>query len=204
MKKLALATSLLALSSTGVMAQESAAKFTGTWGFGGHAALISINSDTAKQQGIDKSAYLIGMTGDYSQNNWVTSLGVDIIVYDDNNQFKQVVEGQGSFNRGDVSTEKSSANGVLLSVATGYQWLVGEEQNVALRLQGGASAMVNSERSIESCSNCYSQDIDVDGGLFVKASALRNTDSLSFGVFLQQYLGDGLSTAFGVTLASRF
>lgn len=192
----------LTLLSTNVFAEEEIKPADlGYWSFGGTAAIVNIDEETALLQGIEDSAYSVGFIADYHNSGWVTSLGLDIVVYDDNQEFSQTVIGDGLLNNGDISTESSSANGVLLSVATGYRWEFGEKNDVAATLQGGFGVMLASERSIENCSNCFSEDIDVDGGAFVKASLMKRTDSFDIGIFAQQYLGgDGITNAFGIAV----
>jgi hypothetical protein len=195
---------LLCASATMSAAAQQEQVTKGDWSYSGYAGLASIDSARASQQGVDDSAWLVGFSADYTQSDWVTSLGLDVTLYDDKLKFTQAVEGTGSFNNGDRSTAKSSANGFLLYVATGYQWKFTEQQNVAVRLQGGFAQMVSSERSIGTCTNCYSEDINIDGGVFAKATVLRSGESVSFGAYLQQYLGDGVNTVLGITIASSF
>ena len=176
----------------------------GEWSWGGYAGLASLDSTSAAQQGVDDSAWVTGFMAEYTQSAWITSIGLDVVFYDDNQKFTQEVEGSGAFNDGDRSTASSSANGYLLYAGTGYQWLFTEQQNVAVRLQGGYGLMVSSERSIGYCTDCYSEDIDIDGGLYIKASALHSGDSVSFGGYIQQYISDGLNTVLGVSISSSF
>lgn len=204
MKNFALLTSVLFSSTLFAQEIETPPKPATYWQWGADVSVASINSKTAKQEGVDKNAYLLGVNANYISSNWVTSLGMDMVFYDDKSDFKQYVEGDGLFNRGDVSVESSSASGLLLSVATGYQWLYGKQQQIALRLQGGASVMAMSERSISGCSNCYSEDIDVDGGIFAKVTALHQGEHINIGAHLQQYAGDGLGTVFGITVSTSF
>lgn len=138
------------------------------------------------------------------QNDWVTSLGVDIIFYDDNNEFSQDVIGDGLFNDGEHSRESSSAMGFLLSAASGYQWVFGKENKAALQLQGGFSAMLSSERSISNCSDCRSEDIDIDGGAFVRAKLLGTGSTIKYGLVLTQYVNGDLGTAVGFQIGSDF
>ncbi|WP_100658180.1 hypothetical protein [Alteromonas flava] len=206
MKKIVCALALAGISQL-ASAQETLPTHStsGEWDVGVRAATINIDEATALSQGVEDTAYFIGFTGNYLQNNWITTLGMDIVVYDDNAEFSQVVVGDGLFNDGDVSTESSSANGILLSVATGYQWVFGERADVSFALQGGFSQMLYSERSIDYCSNCYSEDIDVDGGLFVQATLMKHNESIDVGLFLQQYVsGDGVDNALGAHLRFRF
>lgn len=123
------------------------------------------------------------------------------MVYDDNQEFSQTVIGDGFLNDGDISVESSSANGVLLSDATGYRWAFGEKGDVTATLQGGFGVMVASQRRIENCSNCFSEDIDIDGGAFIKASLMKKNETFDIGIFAQQYLGgDGVTNAFGIAV----
>lgn len=192
-----------AMATFSAFAQE--AEPVGEWNFAGHIGFVNIDEATATREGIDSSALGLGAQADYLQSNWVTTIGLDIVIYDDKNEFRQTVEGTGPFNDGDISSKSSDASGVVLSVATGYQWYLGEKGDVALRAQGGIAGMFASERGIDSCENCYSEDIDVDGGLFVKASILRDTGSFAVGLYYQQFLtGDGLDNLFGITFSSGF
>jgi hypothetical protein len=205
-KKLALLALTAAIVSSASLAREqnSGAFTVGEWHFAGYGSTVSLDGKSTALEGVEDSAYSIGATADYIQNSWVTSIGGEILIYDDNAEFKQRVEGTGLFNDGDVSTTSSDANAFLLYVASGYQWRFNEEQGVALTLQGGLAALIASERSIDSCSNCFSEDIDLDAGPFVKASLTNSTDSVSFGVYVQQYLSGDLSNAFGISIGTKF
>ncbi|MDF2178279.1 hypothetical protein P2G88_08450 [Aliiglaciecola sp. CAU 1673] len=175
------------------------------WEFAGRAAITNLDSDTAKQEGVDSSAYSLGFTADYYSNVWVTSLGLDILFYDDNASFRQQVEGTGWLNNGDRSTENSDANAVVASIAFGHQWKFAEENSVAATLQGGYAHVFASERGISNCSNCYSEDIDIDGGMFIQATVEKDVGGWAIGAYVQQFLtGDGLNNSFGVRFSSGF
>ena len=198
---------ILALSAAlcGASISVQAASMEGDWEFGGRVGMLNIDSDTALQQGIDDSAYVVGGFTNYVQNGWVTSAALDIVVYDDNEEFRQLVESDGIFNDGDLSIESSDASAGLFSVATGYQWYLGEDNNTITRAQIGFTAVFASERSIVNCDDCFSEDIDVDGGAFIKGSIERNLGSVAVGLYLQQYLGgDGLSNSIGINISTGF
>lgn len=195
---------LLCALATPIAIAQDADFESGKWNFSGYTGQASIDSASALQEGVEDRAWIVGFSADYLQKNWVTSVGLDVTFYDDNQKFSQEVEGNGVFNGGDRSTESSTANGYLMYVASGYQWLFTEQQNLAVQLQGGYGHMLSSERSIGACTNCYSEDIDVNGGVFAKVTILHSGESVSFGAFLQQYFGDGVNTVFGITIASSF
>lgn len=204
MNKYALIAVCLMASSSSLVAQESLGN-EGTWEFSGRLGTLGIDSETALAQGIDDSGFILGMTADYIQNGWVTSLGGDYIGYDDNASFRQEVEGSGLFNNGDISVAKSDASAVSLFVASGYQWLLGEQQQAAALVQLGITGVFASERGIDSCTDCYSEDIDVDGGVFIQTSLKQDVGSFSIGVYYQHYLtGDGLTNSAGLLISSGF
>ena len=177
----------------------------GSWEYGGRLSGVSIDEDTAREQGIEDSAYLLGLHADYVENGWVTSLGLDVIIYDDNEEFTQTVEGTGFYNDGDISVESSDANAAMASVAVGYQWRFGEDQQTALRAQIGYAGVFSSERRITNCSDCFSEDIDVDGGGFISVNVEREMGAVSVGLYAQQFLGgDGVSSIFGIRISSGF
>lgn len=176
-----------------------------SWDWGGRLAVVSIDEETALTQGVDDTAYLIGFEGNYRQSSWVTSLGMDIVVYDDNEEFSQTVIGDGLFNDGDVSVESSSATGVLVSVATGYEWRFTASNEVALQWQVGYSHMFASDRSIDNCNDCFSEDIDVDGGVFTAVSLMKSNKDFDLGLLVQQYLsGDGLDNSIGLRFSLHY
>lgn len=177
----------------------------GSWGFSGYIGNASIDSDTAFIEGVEDSAITIGLFADYRKNKWLTSVGVDVLLYDDNQEFSQVVVGDGLFNSGDVSLESSDASATFLTFATGIEKLYGEESAFYTSLQGGFSVALASERSIGNCTNCYSEDIDIDGGLFVQGGIGFVADSFKIGLQVRQYLGgDGLGNIVGLQISSKY
>lgn len=199
---------VLLLASSAAMAQETATETpvdtSGTWGFSGTLSTVAIDSDAALQQGVDDSALQLGLFADYYRSQWKSTFGIELLQYDDNQEFSQSVVGTGLFNDGDRSRESSDATAVVLSAATGYQWRFGAEQNSAVSLQGGFGAVLASDRSIANCSNCRSEDIEIDGGVFIKAAWDYSFESVSFGLYAQQYVSGDLGSVFGVTLGTAF
>jgi len=206
MKKIALLVSLSCLSFTmPVFAQTQEDVSKGSWRYSGHVSMVGIDSEVAKQEGIEDSAISIGLFADYKKTNWVTSLGLDFIMYDDNEEFSQTVETVGIFNNGDISDESSDASAVQATVATGYEWRYGVNQDIALLLQGGYGHVFSSERTIPNCTDCRTVDIDVDGGVFAKLMLTKETERWGFSLYAQPYLtGDGLSNSLGFVFSNKF
>ncbi len=99
----------------------------------------------------------------------MTSVRGSFIIYSDLNGFSETVEVTGGFDDGDIKTASSDANAYSLGVATGRQWRFGEQRDTSAVLQVGYDHILASERAIANCSNCPSQDIEVDGGVLYKA-----------------------------------
>lgn len=197
---------LIALFASALIAFQASAQdqSLSEWQWDLNISSVSIDSDAALQQGVDDSAFSLGVAANYVSANWVTSFTLDLFLYDDNNEFRQDVIGEGLFNSGDRTVESSEATAALFSVATGYRWKFGEKDAAAFDLQGGYSVVGFSERSISNCSDCYSEDIDLDGGAFIQASIRRNISSYSIGLFTKQYVSGDLGGTIGIFVGSEF
>ena len=201
MKKTLLGLALM-LGTQAVVAEEIE-KNQG-WSFGANLAVVNLDSKVAAQEGVDDAAWSIDASAIYTKDHWVTSLGLGYLGYDDNREFTQRVEGDGWFNDGDISTESSDAGAVTGYVATGYEWKFGADQDLTVLAQVGYTHLFSSERSIDYCRNCYSEDIDIDGGVYAKVAATKDMGPITLGVFVQQYLSGDIDNAFGLQLTTQF
>lgn len=196
-----------AISFTAVAdeAKKNDADTSGRWNYEGSLELVNLDSEQAAQEFVKDSATAIGVYVSYVEQDWVTTLRGSFIIYSDLNKFSQVVETSGGFNNGDIDTASSDANAFSLGVATGRQWRLGETEDTRLMLQAGYDHVLASERAIASCSNCYSEDIEIDGGIFVQGALKHNFGVVSAGFIVSQYVtGDGLSNRIGITIGSKF
>lgn len=177
---------LLILLSSNLYAQgENPPASYGQWKFSAHIGLETLDSEAAWQEYIEDSAYNIGFTADYAKGQWLTSLGLSIIVYSDDAGFSQTTRN----NFGNVETSDSSATGAVFSFAFGPKWQLGEAQDTAVFTQAGVGLMVESSRSISYCSNCYEEDINIDSGMFAKVGVLQNISvGSALGISLAQFL----------------
>jgi hypothetical protein len=187
------------------------------WAYGGYVSYVGLDKDIARAEGIEDSAYSFSLSGEYLYSNtWVSSLTIDFIIYDDNEEFTQLVAldyddevfeelfGDDVFNR-DVSLESSDANAASLSAATGHLFRFGDKDRSSFLLQGGYTHFIYSERSISNCTNCRAEDIDLEGGVFIGARLAYSFDSIAFGLTGRSYIsGDGLSNMVGLTITSSF
>jgi hypothetical protein len=191
----------LALSSTTLVhaQEEQDQPFFPAWEWGIALGTLNIDSESAEEQLIGDSAdFVISFTADYSTKNWLTTLGFDWVSYDDKAGFTVRTEDQ--FGREDDSS--SDASGILVYGAFGPQWRFGEEQKTTAFVQAGYSAMFASDRGIDNCSNCPSQDIDIDGGLYARAGIMQKvSDTFGIGLSATQYLSsDDLENGISFTM----
>lgn len=205
MKKLLLSAAIVACAALGaklaIADEASPAETAGKWEFSLGLASVAIDSEVAQQNAIDDSAIAIGLTADYDYGKYLATIGFDLIGYDDNAGFRQRTTG----GFGGDQNSSSDASGMLLSVAGGPKWHVGKEAKTMLYVQGGYALMIGSERSIANCSNCYSEDIEVDGGVFAKAGVLQNVGKVGLGLFVTQFLtGDGIDGSFGLSISTNY
>lgn len=156
---------------------------------------VGIDSETALKEGVDDSATQIkfGWTG--QKNSIVYGAGFTYIQYSDNEDFSQVVQN----NNDRVYTEDSNASASAFYGEGGYSYALSEM--VAFDVVGGIEIIVSSERTIESCSDCRSEDIDISSGLYVMPRIrFMPEGGFTIAVSYQQYLGGDLTSAPMVTL----
>lgn len=185
------------LMSASVSAQ---ADLAGKWEFAGYLGHTTIDENIAAENFIEDNALSVGFTADYDHGNWLTTLGAEFISYRDNAGFSQLTE---DF-FGDVDEQDSSANGFVVSAATGPAWHFSEARTM-LYVQAGMSAMLASDRSIANCSNCAEEDIDVDAGFFAKAGVVKTLQRVSFGFHVVNYFNDdGLENSIQLSIGTAY
>ncbi len=176
----------------------------GKWEFRGAIINNAFDKDAAYVEGIDDSAFSFYIGGDYLQSGYRTSLFLEFYLYDDKYGFSQWVEGDGWFNDGDISQKSSDANGFTGGIAFGPQWNFGADNQSVVYVQGGFDMMFTSERGISSCSNCYSEDIEMKGGALAQAGIEHNVGTFTLGLIARSHLSGDLGSSFGVTIGSGF
>lgn len=161
---------------------------------------VSINQDVADDEFIDSSAGAFNLDGEYFFNDEISSaLGIGFIRYDDNNSFKQATE---SVYGGDRETSSSSATGIPLYVDVGYTRFSDTALPIYMTVRGGYAFMLASERSIGSCTDCHSEDIDVNTGAFGLVGFGVNLHRyFSLGLYYKNYLSGDVEDAVGLKLS---
>lgn len=170
------------------------------WLINGSVETLTFDEVVATEQFVDSSALSFNLEGEYFFNEKISSaVGFGFIHYDDNNGFSQQTE---SVFGGGQETSESSAVGIPFYFDAGYTRFSGTELPAYVTLRGGYSYMVESERSIGNCSDCKTQDIEIDGGAYALAGAGLNLfRSFSLGVYYKRYFSGDMDDAVGLMLS---
>lgn len=177
------------------------ADYTG-WSWSGHVDHVTIDSEAAAGQWIEDSATAIGGAAEYysskSENTLV--LGASVLLYRDNAEFAQYVEDYW----GDVDYTESDATAFMLFAEYGPKYRFGQDNMSFFTVRGGVSGILASERGISNCSNCYSEDIEIDGGVYGVLGIGQTLGSLDLSLQFQQYFSGDLDNSIRLKLSGAF
>ncbi len=153
-------------------------------------SLGSVSMDSSvKNEGISDSAFGLKLGWEIKEQDFIYGFGIHSYMYDDAHSFSQQVESTW----GSRSTEESDASGLALFGELGMS--VARANNLDFQVLAGIELMLVSDRSIAYCSDCYSQDIDVNSGLYVLPRvALHANESFTLGVQYQHFFGGDLQS----------
>ena len=200
MKKLLSAMALAAISSMAAAETETVST-PGEWEFGGYVGQVMLDSGVADFELIDDTAITFGGTANFHKNNLVYSLGLEYMVYDDNNEFTVRVR---NYYTDRETNEDSSASALVVYGAIGPRWQWGEEGRTRAYVQGGISAVFASDRSVQYCDNCPSEDIDIEGGAFGKATIEYSFSAVSLTAAYTHYIGSDIDGSIVIGVATPF
>lgn len=175
---------------------------TSGWSWSAHVDHINIDDDAAAEQGVEDYFTAIGGAAEYytSESDMTLSIGLSIMLYEDNAEFSQYVEDWW----GDEYYESSDATGGQAFIEYGPKYKFGANDSSFFVVRGGLSGIFFSERSISSCSNCYSEDIDIDGGLYGVLGVGHKLGYFDIGLQFHQYFTGDLDNGFRLKLSSSF
>jgi hypothetical protein len=105
---------------------------------------------------------------------------------------------------GDEGYEESDANALMLFAEYGPKYRFGQDNMSFFTVRGGVSGMLASERSISNCSNCYEEDIEIDGGVYGVLGIGQTLGSLDLSLQFQQYLSGDLDNTVRLKLSGAF
>ena len=177
------------------------ADYTG-WSWSGHVDHVTFDKDAAAAQGIEGSATAIGGAAEYysSRTENTLSLGINFLFYRDNDAFSQFVEDYW----GDIDYSESDANAFMVFAEYGPKYRFGQDNMTFVTVRGGVSGMLYSERAISGCHNCYSEDIDIDGGVYGVLGIGQTLGRLDVGLQFQQYFSGDLDNSVRLKISGAF
>lgn len=200
-KPFVLGSLLLASSQQSLAQSPDNVRQTG-WSWSGHVDHINIDKEAADQQWIEDTAFAIGGAAEYyasdSENTLV--LGGSILFYRDNAGFSQYVEDYW----GDEDYEESDANAFMLFAEYGPKYRFGQNNMSFFSVRGGVSGIFGSERSISNCRNCYSEDIEIDGGLYGVLGIGQTLGAIDLSLQFQQYFSGDLDNTLRLKISGAF
>lgn len=203
LKTVLLGTSLIATSSFAATYNNNPtnADYTG-WSWSGHVDHITFDSEAAAAEFIEETATAIGGAAEYYSSNSenTLSLGFSLVFYRDNAAFGQYVEDYWD----DVDYEESDANAVMLFAEYGPKYRFGQNNTTFVTVRGGISGILGSERGISNCSDCYSEDIEIDGGVYGLLGVGQTLGRLDLSLQFQQYLSGDLDNSLRLKFATAF
>jgi hypothetical protein len=194
----ALAVVFLLSASWGAQADTNSTQGTSGWNWSAHIANLNIDSKVAQQQYISDSAFVFGGAAErYTDtSDFTLTLGFDFISYDDKGDFSQ------NTNKG---TKSSDASAMMIFAEFGPKIYFAEDELNYFVAHAGISGIFGSERSIGYCSNCYSEDIDVSGGLYgVLGIGHSFTSSFDLSLQYQQYFSGDLDNSLRLKMTFDF
>ncbi len=172
------------------------------WSWSGHADHINIDKDAAEEQWIEDTAFAVGGAAEYfaSDSENTLSLGASILFYRDNAAFSQYVEDWWGYD----GYETSDANAFMLFAEYGPKYRFGQDNMSFFTVRGGVSGILASERSISNCSNCYSEDIEIDGGVYGVLGIGQTLGSIDLSLQFQQYFSGDLNNSLRLKISGAF
>lgn len=163
------------------------------------AGELSIDDEVAQSEGIGSKPTYVRFAWEAQKHTWVFGAGMSLFMYSDEDSFSQGVR----YNGGRRSTESSSAEAVNLYGEGGYSFEA--TPNIYFDALAGLELVMQSERSISYCSDCYSEDIDVGSGLYITPRLKVIADNgFTFLVAYHHYLSGDLEQGFSVGLGYSY
>jgi hypothetical protein len=154
----------------------------------------SIDGVVARREGIGSRGWGV-LAGGGLKLNKLAGIGAEITVQyvSDNESFTQLTN-QGTFSS--TTTLVDAAPYLALRAPLGDSFSVGAN---------GGYSLIFGSRTIENCINCFSEDLNVDGGLYVEPVAyIGKSGGFQFGASLRHYLGGDMKNMFMIRLVKPF
>ena len=174
------------------------------WSWSANVDHITIDKEVANRPDIllSQSATAIGLGAEYftSESEMTYSIGLNYIAYNDNNEFEQYVYDHWNGSR----YEKSDANAIMVYAEAGPKYRFGVDGSNFFTVRGGFSQIFASSRSIGYCDDCYSEDLDIKGGLYGSLGVGHSFNSFDLGLQFQQYFTGDLDNSLRLKISTTF
>lgn len=158
----------------------------------------SIDSATARGEGIEDSAFALRFGWAGSKAFYRFTGGMNYVSYSDNESFSQLTEDL--FGDEDVSDSEASALSLFGEFGVGHEF----QSGIDLSLLAGYDVQISSERSIPNCSNCFEEDIDLDSGLYLKPSVTYfASNGFNIGLGFVNYLSGDYESNIELSIGFR-
>lgn len=192
-----IATVTLATASTSFAQDTSNEYVERTWTGGLGLTYFALDTAAAESQKIGDTAYSLDFFANYNiSSQLVATLGLGLARLDDKAEFSQQVLVTSLFDT-EVETVSSDAKGIHLY--TELQYVLPPFTPLDLQFRGGAGYGVigYTDRSIDDCSDCREEDIDLKGGAYVTAGIFREvwSEQFKFGLNLRQYVSSDIKSS---------
>lgn len=153
---------------------------------------FSLEKNNASDEGIGSNATFFKLGWEGQKGSLTYALGMEGFLLSDKDSFRVTVED--SF--GDISNESSSAEGYGVYGELGYSLAFAD--TMKLDLMGGVDILWAS-RGIGNCSDCPSEDVNLDGGFYIEPR-LRfiNESGLNVTLGYRQYMNSDIEN--GISL----
>lgn len=178
---------LTCMSASTVVAQGdmTPSLYKSRWGV--NAELINFDPDIAAASGISDSGFGIGVGYAGEKGLFNFNIGASFFIIDDEDEFSQRVENDWT---GDESTEDSSIDAGSIYIDGGIQLPLSESGNFVLGLNAGYRYF-DIDRGITYCSDCYSENVDIESTTYLKPFARFGfSDAISGTLAYYSYNGD--------------
>ncbi len=184
----------------------------GSWSISTNVDHINIDPEAASRPDVmvADSATAFGVAGEYlsAGSDMTFAIGLNYIMYNDNNEFSQYVEDNWNDDWYDDwdsgSYEESDANAFMLYAEVGPTLYIGADDMSFFSVRGGVSAILDSTRSISYCSDCYSEDINLDGGLYGSVGIGHTFNRFDLSLQFQQYFTGDIDNSLRFKAAFNF
>lgn len=186
---------LLATTAVG-QTQNDISKKTKKWRTSMSISALSLDSENTSSQGLGETAFGLDIAGNYYFSpKLITTLGFGIANIKDNEDFSQTVTVTSLFGS-DTENAKSSVTSFPVFAEISYRSLSPSDPGYGYGVGAGFTQFLGTERSISRCIGCRSEDVTIDGGAYLTASAYFNTGrSSKFGLSARQFVSGDVRTS---------